>query len=261
VYDLAAGGIVDLVSRGTLLHVISGTPAVNRILFTSNTLTVNINGPEAAATRQVQPAAPWKPDFVLEDGCTEDQFKMLEQARALCFDRADSAYKASHPDTANHAKMMEFFKDDSPEIRTKVSDGFYDIGTECESVNEGFTKQYCNDYRDCPPGVQATTHVSSTEVVVRYCPNYFDTDYKIDNPVCHEADKTLVMMHELAHAMMSVDDVAYEYNNFVKLNSTENLNNADTYAFFAKGKTHHPSDSWLSTNVSLQRLITVARVW
>jgi len=50
----------------------------------------------------------------------------------------------------------------------------------------------------------------------------------------------LVMMHELAHAMMFVDDVAYEYENFVKLNSKDNLNNADTYAFFAKGKPQIP---------------------
>ena len=220
---------MDLVSRGTLLYVASGSSVANKIPFASNILTVNIDGAGVVAT-------PWKSDFWLQDDCSADQIKTLEQARVLCYDRAWSAYDASHPDTANHAKMMEFFKDDSHDIRTKVSDGFYDIGMECDSLHDGFTKQYCNDSSDCPPGVQATTHVSSEELVVRYCPNYFDASYKTDNPTCHEADKTLVMMHELAHAMMFVDDVAYEYDNFVKLNSTDNLNNADTYAFFAKGK-------------------------
>ncbi|KAI4950497.1 hypothetical protein J4E91_004380 [Alternaria rosae] len=227
VYDLTAGGDVDLVSWGTLLHVASGSSVANKIPFASNTLTVNIDGAGVVAT-------PWKSDFLLQDDCTADQIKTLEQARVLCYYRAWSAWEASHPDTANHAKMMEFFKDDSDEIRIQVSDGFYDIGMECDGLHDGFTKQYCNDRSDCPPGVQATTHVSSEELVIRYCPNYFDASYKTDNPTCHEADKTLVMMHELAHAMMFVDDVAYEYENFVKLNSTDNLNNADTYAFFAK---------------------------
>lgn len=213
----------------------SGSSAANKIPFVSNTLTVNINGAGVVAS-------PWKSAFLLQDDCTADQTNTLEEARVLCYDCAWSAWEASHPDTANHAKMLEFFKDDSNEIRTQISDGFYDIGTECDSLHDGFTKQYCNDRSDCPPGVQATTHVSSEELIIRYCPNYFDASYKTDNPTCHEADKTLVMMHELAHAMMFVNDVAYKYDNFVKLNSTDNLNNADTYAFFAKGKSHFSSN-------------------
>jgi deuterolysin len=236
VYDLSAGGIVELVSRGTLLYATSGSVVTGSIPFESNILTVNIDGSEAAATREAHIANVWNPEFILQGGCTQGQHDLLDKVRALCENRAYSAWKASLPGTGNHAKILEFFKDDTEAIRKKLNEGFLTMGLECTSMNEGVTKMYCNDQGDCPAGVLATTVWAGNELNLKYCPMWFNSYYQIDHPGCHEGDKTKTMTHELAHALFSVGDVKYGYDNFVLLNSTENLNNADTYAFFAKGK-------------------------
>jgi deuterolysin len=219
-----------------LLYATPESSAVNSISFTSNTLTVYINGSEVEAAREAHPPSEWEPEFVLQGGCTHEQYDILDKVRALCSDRAYSAWQASLHDAGNHTRIMEFFKDDTQEIRQKLTDGFLAIGRECMNMNQGRTKMYCNDQGDCPPGVLATTVWSGKDLSIKYCPMWFDSYYQIDHPGCHEGDKTKTLLHELAHALVSVGDVKYGYDNFVLLNSTDNLNNADTYAFFAKSK-------------------------
>jgi hypothetical protein len=224
---------VELVSQGALLYAALASSAINSI-DASNTLAVDINGPEAAATREAHLSNDWTPDFILQDGCTHEQYDVLDKVRASCEDCAYSAWQASLPDTGNHANILEFFKDDTEAFRGKLNKSFLAMGLECTSMNEGPTKIHCNDHGDCPPGVSAATVWSGEELNLKFCPMWFDSWYRIDRPGCHEVDKTKTKTHELAHALFSVGDVNYGYDNFILLNSTDNLNNADTHAFFAK---------------------------
>jgi len=241
VYDLGAGGMIDLVSQGTFLYATSGSSVVDTISFISNTLTVNIDGSEAAATRQTWLSSVWNAEFNLQGGCTHEQYDILDQCRSLCSDRAYSAWQNSVSDAGNHTRIMEFFKDDTEQIRKKLNDGFLAMGSECRNMNEGRVKIFCNNLDGCEPGVLGMTVWAGEELHVRFCPFWFDAGYQIDHPECHEGDKTKTMTHELSHALFSVGDVKYGYDNFITLNSTDNLNNADTYAFFAEGKLSHKS--------------------
>ncbi|KAI4696322.1 uncharacterized protein J4E88_000497 [Alternaria novae-zelandiae] len=234
VYDLGSGGMIDLVSQGTFLYATSGSSVVETISFVSNTLTVNIDGSEAAATRQTWLSSVWNAEFNLQGGCTHEQYDILDQCRSLCSDRAYSAWQNSLSDAGNHTRIMEFFKDDTEQIRKKLNDGFLAMGSECRNMNEGRVKIFCNNLDGCEPGVLGMTVWAGEELHVRFCPFWFDAWYQIDHPECHEGDKTKTMTHELSHALFSVGDVKYGYDNFITLNSTDNLNNADTYAFFAK---------------------------
>lgn len=230
-HDLTSGGKFEMVSNGILQFANEAdNKLVGSIPFASNTVTTNVNGPEAAIVRAEVMARHEKRTRVQSD-CTGDRLSVTKAALSNCakLSRAASDVASSGP----ASKMEEFFKDSSSSVRQQVANVFDKVAQECGSTNGGASTYHCRDISNhCGSRVLAYTVPSQSYMV--YCDLYFN-DLPALTRSCHRQDQATTNLHECTHLreIAGTNDNGYGYDNIRRLSTQQSLNNADSYAVFA----------------------------
>lgn len=234
-HDVSIGGQFEIVSAGAISYAEAGsTELIGIVPFSSNIISAQVDGAQAAATRNSYLSKAKR--TAVQSDCTGTQKDALLTAIQICATRASAAAIAAQ---SNSAKITEYFKQDTPTVRSTVTGVFEKIAAECANSTAGVSKQYCTDRgRSCSGGVIAYTDPSQSYIVS--CPGYFNQ--MVDrSKTCHGDDKPFVTLHEMTHLrqIKGTDDYGvYGYAAVKRLTAAQNLNHADTYALFANGEVH-----------------------
>lgn len=227
-HDLSEGGDYNLVASGVLSYAGSNTTEIaGTVSYSSNSISATVNGAQAAEVQK---------KFVeertaLQTDCTGTKKTAQVTALSNCASLAKLSASAA---TSNSAKVVEYFKTAS--ASTTLVSVFNKVASECGSTSSGVSKQYCTDvYSDCSSGVLAYT-IPSRSVMVS-CPLYFSALPGLTKS-CHAQDQATTTLHETTHLtqIKGTQDLGYGYSAATKLTSAQALNNADSYALFANGK-------------------------
>ncbi|KAK2027829.1 deuterolysin metalloprotease [Colletotrichum zoysiae] len=232
-HDLGDFGVYDLkINSGIPYAEEDKTEIAGVIPITSNTLKVKDVDTRLAALTRMAFHQSIKRTMVQSD-CQGDQLDTVNLALSNCVTLAEQAAGA----TGNDTRMDEYFKDTSDEAKNNVTDVFNKIAGECQSNIDGVSKQYCGDvYKSCSPGVLAYTVPAYSYMV--NCPLYFSALPSLTTS-CHGQDQTTTTLHEMTHLLQmkgTLDFGVYGYDAMKTLESSQNLNHADTYCLFANGK-------------------------
>ncbi|KAI0540294.1 neutral protease 2-like protein [Xylaria digitata] len=224
-HDLAASGEYDFVANGVLSYAAANTTEiVGAIPYSSNTLTAQIDGAEAA---KVRTAFLGKRTSV-QSTCTGTKLTSTRNAVTACRSFAAAASSAA---LSNTAKVNEYFK--STSVGSQVAAVFARVVSECGSSTSGNSRTSCtDDYGYCSSNVLAYTIPSLSYIV--NCNLYF-TALPATTSTCHAQDQATTTLHETTHLtqVAGTDDWGYGYAAATALSSSRALNNADSYALFA----------------------------
>jgi len=135
---------------------------------------------------------------------------------------------ATQPDTPAFLNLRKYFKSDDKAARDRITDVFIAIFSECCAPITKGGRYRCSDCSN----VRIGGFTSVRRGVVVYCDAFFKSPTQCKGR--YKRDQPLIMMHELSHALAGTKDEAYVWENFFNLNSGQALDNADTYAYFAK---------------------------
>lgn len=237
-HDLSAGGLVDVVASSAVSYAssVNSMEIEGIVPINSNVVSTTVNSAKATVARNSFLTKTFKRTTVQSD-CSSTQKDALVKALAVCQTRAVAAAAAAQ---SNSAKIIEYYKNDTPTVRSTVSGVFNKVAAECANSTSGVSKSYCTDRANsCQGGVIAYTDPGASYIV--YCPSYFSQMVE-RSTVCHHDDKPFVNMHETTHLtqIKGTDDYGvYGYAAVKRLSAAQNLNHADTYALFANGKFGH----------------------
>lgn len=229
-HDLGSGGSFDIASTGVLsTAAVDSTEITGAVPFSSNTITANIDGAEAEKVRS---------DFIkrsaVQTDCTGSKKTASVNALANCRTLAQAAYNAA---SSNTAKVQEYFKSTSSSTISRVRSVFSKVISECGSSTSGVSKTYCTDVygNGCASNVLAYTLPSGSYIV--NCPIYFSALPALTKS-CHAQDQATTTLHESTHLSQigGTDDLGYGYAAATRLSTSSALNNADSYALFANGR-------------------------
>ncbi|WEW59534.1 family M35 Zn2+-metallopeptidase [Emydomyces testavorans] len=236
-HDLSEGGSFKVVSEGSLMMA-KGTKVEGVAHFRSNELTMDVDGAEAAKVHANVMSA--NVDAIVEKRSRIDQrtcqgrnAQIVQAGLQVCVGYARAAAQAA---SSGHQKVQEFFKTNSPQTRQNIAARFQAIAQECSSSNGGHSPIFCQDvYNHCQPGLIAYTLFSNSHVAM--CPGYFNLPAKVNQG--YGPDHGYVIVHELTHAPAVFSpyttDVAYGYQQSVRLSAQQAFGNADSYSLFAAG--------------------------
>ena len=229
-HDLSNGGVFDITSTGAFATAsLDSTEVTGAMPFSSNTITTGIDGVQAEKTRR---------DFIkrsaVQTDCTGAKKTSTVNALANCRTLAQAAYSAA---SSNTAKVQEYFKSTSSSTISRLQTVFNKVIAECGSSTSGVSKTYCTDRygSGCSSNVLAYTLPSSSYIV--NCPLYFSALPALTK-TCHAQDQATTTLHESTHLsqIAGTDDLGYGYAAASRLSTSSALNNADSYALFANGK-------------------------
>ncbi|KAI1175893.1 neutral protease 2-like protein [Nemania sp. FL0916] len=227
-HDLAATGAYDFVANGVLSYAdADSTEIAGAVPYSSNTLTAQVDGAEAAQVR----ASFLNKRTAVQSDCTGSKLTATRNAVSACRSFAAAASSAA---LSNTAKVNEYFK--STSVGSRVASVFAKVISECGSTSSGASDTYCTDvYGACSSNVLAYTLPSGSFIV--NCPLYFSALPAVTN-TCHAQDQATTTLHETTHLtqVAGTDDLGYGYAAATRLSSSQALNNADSYALFANGK-------------------------
>ncbi|GIZ49042.1 hypothetical protein CKM354_001208200 [Cercospora kikuchii] len=209
----------------------STTLSGESVAFSSNTLTLDIDGDKAKAIPYLAHKIAHKRTELDTQGCSRERGAALQTALSNCADLANNAASAAQ---AGH-KMQEYFKSSSSSVIRTVAARFKAVADECATTNSGVTQSSCEDeYGACQSGVIAYTLPSQNYIA--YCDIFYD-DLQAISKRCHGQDRATTVLHEKTHAPKvyspGTDDYAYGYSASRALSSQQAVNNADTYALYA----------------------------
>jgi deuterolysin len=218
------------VSTGTLSIAKAGsTELTGLVSYSSNTVSASVDGAAAAKVRRE-----FKRSIVQSD-CTSSRRTATTTALANCRSLAQAASSAAG---SNSAKMTEYFKSTTSSVVSQVQTVFNRVASECGSTTSGVARYYCTDvYGACSSNVLAYTLPSQSYMV--NCNLYF-TALPALTRSCHAQDQATTTLHEVTHLtqIKGTQDLGYGYTNARALSTSQALNNADTYALFANGKSN-----------------------
>ena len=85
------------------------------------------------------------------------------------------------------------------------------------------------DIEDCPTNLAYVRHwwfFGTQQGVIHVCPPFFGVNYQ---------EQVVTIIHEMGHKYANLDDEAYEWEpKYPKLSTGDALDNADSYAAFAR---------------------------
>ncbi|KAI0459187.1 neutral protease 2-like protein [Xylaria acuta] len=224
-HDLATSGEYDFVANGVLSYAAAdSTEIAGAVPYSSNTLTAQVDGAEAAHVR----SAFLNKRTAVQSDCTGTRLTATRNAVTACRSFAAAASSAA---LSNTAKVNEYFK--STSVGSRVASVFAKVISECGSTSSGASRTYCSDvYGACSSNVLAYTLPSASYIV--NCPLYFSALPATTN-TCHAQDQATTTLHEVTHLtqVAGTDDLGYGYAAATRLSSAQALNNADSYALFA----------------------------
>lgn len=229
VHDLSSGGKFGVLADGAFSFANDeSTRLIGSVPYVSNQVQAEVDGALAAAAH----TAFHDKRTRVQNDCRGQQLQVTQTALRNCASIARQAQQAAASGPA--AKVQEYFKSSSQQVRNTVSTVFGRIASECGSTTSGVSTYYCTDaYNNCQGRVLAYT-IPSNSVMV-YCPLYFQDLPDLTNR-CHAQDKAGTNIHEATHLsqIKGTDDYGgYGYDFVRSLSAAQNLNHADTYALFA----------------------------
>lgn len=232
IYDLRSGGRINIKAQGNTPLFDADLKPAGMIEHTSNTLSIEID-PHAAVEAHKKRLAHKR--AYTDQSCPSDRAATVAGAISDCYTYAYWSKQEALYGRAD--RMQDFFKADDQSTRQKVGEVFDAVMKECQ--NGPKSDVFClsgpgQKYRQCPDGVVAYTHFDSLDI--QLCDIWF-TRYDARTRYCHGADRASLFLHETTHATKGTQDLAYFYENVIKLPTDKALINADTYALFAQ-------DSW-----------------
>lgn len=216
---MVANGILQFASEGD-------NALVGSVPYASNTLSVDVNGQEAAAARE---AKLLKRTHIAS--CSSSRLSVTRTALSNCASLAKSAAQVASSGPAS--KLEEFFKSSSSSTRSTVNRVLLAVAQECGSTNGGYSDYYCYDVSGyCQSNVLAYTVPSQSYMA--YCDLYYNQLPGLTRS-CHAQDQATTNLHECTHLtqIAGTQDLGYGYNNIRRLSTQDSLNNADSYAVFA----------------------------
>ncbi|KAI9151600.1 Neutral protease [Paramyrothecium foliicola] len=230
VYDLAAGGKVNVVASGALSFAeANSNTLIGSVGYESNAVEAEVNGEEAAAVR----VAWHQKRTAVQSDCTGTAGTAVRSAISSCATLARAAQTAASSGAA--AKVTEYFKSATTSVRNTVSTVFSRVASECSSTTGGNSRLYCTDvYNACSSGVIAYTVPSLS--IQGYCGIFFNSLPALSR-TCHAQDRATTIIHEMTHLTQvkgTSDYSGYGYNYIRSLTAAQNLNHADTYTLFAQ---------------------------
>lgn len=174
----------------------------------------------------------------LQSDCSSSQNTAITNANQACANMASAAADAAESGSAE--TFESFFKDSSQSTRSTVAASFRKVAEECSSTPGGTGTSYCTDQRGSCSGdllgytlwknTAAGGHIGTTY----YCPRYYSVLPATGNR-CNDQSQASNTLHETTHAVLATEDIAYGLANVKALSSSQALQNADSYTFFAIG--------------------------
>lgn len=235
VHDLSAGGAFDFVAEGSFLTAaLDSTEITGAVAYSSNTLASAVEGAAAARVRRAFHDEANRKRSAVQSDCTGAKRTSTVNALSSC--RALAAQASTAAVSGSASKFSEYFKTTASGTRSAVASTFARIASECGSTTSGVSDTYCSDvYSSCRSNVLAYTLPSGSYIV--NCNLYF-TALPALSSTCHAQDQATTTLHEVTHLsqIQGTDDLGYGYSAASSLSSSQALNNADTYALFANGK-------------------------
>ncbi|KAG6198880.1 hypothetical protein E4U35_006941 [Claviceps purpurea] len=176
----------------------------------------------------------------LDDSCGSNR-TLVEQAYKDCATMARAGERvAQAKNSVSSALLKGIFKDDSDKTRNHVAEHLATIAVECEKNGEGLTPVGCAScpgyqyldgkkiiragYADLKIGAKNGTHqVTLCHVALHAARN-----------TCGGQILGEVLLHEMSHSWGWTYDNGYQMESIRNLTSSMSLDNADSYAMFAK---------------------------
>jgi deuterolysin len=171
----------------------------------------------------------------LQSDCSSSQSTAVTNANKECARMASAAADAAESGSAD--TFESFFKDTSESTRQAVAASFRKVAEECSSTPGGTGASYCTDQRgNCGGEMLAYTywqdqgyeHIGSTY----YCPRYYSVIPATGNR-CDDQSQTSNTLHETTHGVLATGDIAYGLSNVKALSTSQALQNADSYTYYA----------------------------
>lgn len=149
-HSLASGGVYNVLSEGTFAVASGSDLSGEKVAFKSNTLSLDINGAEAA---RVVPALKELDQRTVLRSCSGSRDTALRSALVQTVKLSNNAASAA---LTNNAKMQEYFKSTSTATKNTVNARFKAVAGQAGSTTSGSTTYYCTDpYGYCDPNVLA----------------------------------------------------------------------------------------------------------
>ncbi|KAG6242572.1 hypothetical protein E4U24_005691 [Claviceps purpurea] len=176
----------------------------------------------------------------LDDSCGSNR-TLVEQAYKDCATMARAGERVARAkNSVSSALLKGIFKDDSDKTRNHVAEHLATIAVECEKNGEGLTPVGCGfcpehdymtgenitraGYAFLKPGAKNGTH----QVVLCH------VSLHAARHTCGGQILGEVLLHEMSHSWGWTYDNGYMMRKIRYLNSSMSLDNADSYAMFAK---------------------------
>ncbi|KAL9637504.1 MAG: hypothetical protein Q9164_002151 [Protoblastenia rupestris] len=232
VTDLSAGGNFEIASEGAIPLATSNLTELSgdKIYYRSNTLSVNVDGAEAA---RVAPAVKPLDRRTNIASCSGTRLTALQNALSNSVRLSNNAANAAQSGSAS--KFSEYFKTTDSGTRTSVANRFRAVASQSSTTNSGSTTYYCTDpYGYCSPNVLAYTIPSRN--IIANCGIYY-SNLPALTTTCHRQDQATTTIHEFCHApgvySPGTVDNGYGYSAATALTASQALANADTYSLYA----------------------------
>ncbi|KAG6285129.1 hypothetical protein E4U09_007465 [Claviceps aff. purpurea] len=180
----------------------------------------------------------------LDDSCGSNR-TLVEQAYKDCATMARAGERVARAkNSVSSALLKGIFKDDSDETRNHVAEHLATIAVECEKNGEGLTPvscASCPEYVAILDGEKIIWARPAGHAVLRVGAKNGTHQVILCHVALHAARNTCdsqilgeVLLHELSHSWGWTHDNGYMMRRIRYLNSSMSLDNADSYAMFAK---------------------------
>ncbi|KAI4645479.1 uncharacterized protein J4E78_009391 [Alternaria triticimaculans] len=227
-HDLSNGGSFDVFANGMLQYAnTNSTELVGHLEYTSNKLSITVNGTEAATHKPV--AERWADPYFCRRfiAFMNDQ---IAEAQKNCQKLALGAAAAAR---AGHRHLETFFHSRTQATKDAVSARYTAIAQECANPSASLNL-YCHDRIGNCNGNLA--YYARLGLGITFCADYWDLP-AVAKGQCSAKDQGTVLLHEMTHSSEvyspGTKDWAYDYWPSVKLSSRKALNNADSFKLFA----------------------------
>jgi deuterolysin len=228
-HTLSEGGDFDVFAQGLIPYAEEGSTELSGTLaYESNKLTMTIDG--AVASTVVKALSK---RTVIGSSCTGSKLSAVRTALSNCQRLASAAASAASSGT----KLDTYFKSTATNVRNTVSARLRAVASDCGGSGSA-TSTNCNDpYSGCSSNVLAYTVPSQN--FITYC-NLFFNELPALTSTCHGQDQATTVLHEETHAPAvyspGTDDLGYGYAAATRLSTSQALNNADSFALYANGR-------------------------
>lgn len=245
-HDLSNGGSFDVFANGMLQYANpNSTELVGHLQYSSNKLSITVNGTEAATHKPVAERAA-DPYFCQRTYSFPSQTRTNADAGFVAFmnDAIAEAQKncqklalgAAAAARAGHRHLETFFHSSTSATKAEVSARYTAIAQECAKPSASLNL-YCHDRLGYCNGNLA--YYGPHGLGITFCAGYWDKPAVAEGQ-CSAKDQGNLLLHEMTHSSEvyspPTKDWAYDYWPSVKLSSRKALNNADSFKLFANRK-------------------------